>query len=233
MKYIYFLLSNMLFGSVDAQIDSLKKNSAFIMIDAGMPMTIFLNNYAQNNNFTPGLFNPFTEYLPPFTIGINIVTESRNIIGFNYLYFDKSNTSVGGVQGDVIGRFYHIVMSEVGRSIVHDKFFLSPKINLSYRFSGTEEVVIGNIPSGFREPIIQTFQYNSLGIGLGCAFKYYFINKFYLSTDLRFTHYFETNKPSREYGGFDDFYNSYRVNRDAISVSLNLGYQIKINNKKI
>ena len=43
---------NGMIGAMD-NTDSLKKNSISVSIKAGRPMTIFLNNYSQNNNFTP------------------------------------------------------------------------------------------------------------------------------------------------------------------------------------
>lgn len=219
---------NGMIGAMD-NTDSLKKNSISVSIKAGRPMTIFLNNYSQNNNFTLGLFKPFSEYTPPFTFGFEIINGSKYIMALNYQYFDKTNSSKDRIQGDVVYRFYHVVMTEVGKMIKYNNFSLTPTFNLNYKLSGTEAVLVGYIPVGFKEAIIQTFQYKSLGIGLGGAIKYCFLSNFYISTDVRFTHYFEKSKPYRKlYGGVDEFYNSYRVNRDVITLSLNMGYQFNM-----
>ena len=213
------------------RIDSLKKNNVSLIIEAGMPTTIFLNNYAQNNNFTPGLFQPFTEYIPPYTFGVKILNGSKYFIGLNYNYFGKFNSYADRIQGDVVSRFYHVIMAEIGKSISYKKFSFSPIFNINYKSSGIEEVFVCYIPGSFNEgePVVQTFQYNSLGFGLGGSIKYYLLPNFYISTDLRFTHYFEKNKPlGKPLGGFEEFYKNYRVNRDAITLSLNIGYQIKL-----
>ncbi len=221
---------NGMIGAMD-NTDSLKKNSISVSIKAGRPMTIFLNNYSQNNNFTSGLFKPFSEYTPPFTFGFEIINGSKYIMALNYQYFDKTNSSKDRIQGDVVYRFYHVVMTEVGKMIKYNNFSLTPTINLNYKLSGTEAVLVGYIPVGFKEAIIQTFQYKSLGIGLGGAIKYCFLSNFYISTDVRFTHNFEKSKPYRKlYGGVDEFYNSYRVNRDVFTLSLNIGYQFNMGN---
>jgi len=212
-----------------AQIDSLKKNSLSLSVEVGMPTTIFLNNYSQNNNFTPGLFKPFSEYIPPYTLGLRVQNGSKYTIGLTYIYFDKSNSLENRIRGDVVNRFYYALMAEVGKTISIHKFSISPTVNLNYKLSGIEEVLVGYIQVGLKEPISQTFQYNSLGLGFGGAIKYNFLPNFYISTDLRFTHHFEENKPlGKPLGGVGDFYKNYRVNRDNITVSLNLGYQIKL-----
>ena len=198
-----------------------------LQIEAGMPTTIFLNNYSQNNNFTPGIFKPFTEYTPPYTFGFKILNGSKYFIGLNYNYFEKSNSYANLIQGDVVSRFYHVIMAEIGKSISYKKFSISPTININYKSSGIEAVFVCYIPGSWGEPVIQTFQYKSLGFGLGGSIKYYILPNFYISTDLRFTHNFEKNNPlGRPLGGFEAFYKNYRVNRDAITLSLNIGYQI-------
>lgn len=218
-------------GRFEENMDSPQKNGISVSVKAGLPMTIFLNNYSQNNNFTPGLLKPFSEYTPPFIFGFEIINGSKYIMALNYQYFDKSNSSKDRIQGDVVDRFYHVVMTEVGKTIKCNNLSLIPSFNLNYKLSGTEAVLVGYIPVGFKEPIIQTFQYKSLGIGLGGAIKYCFLSNFYISTDVRFTHYFEKSKPYRKlYGGVDEFYNSYRVNRDVITLSLNIGYRLNMGN---
>lgn len=229
MKYLILVISNVLLNMSFAQIDSLKKNSLSLSVEVGMPTTIFLNNYSQNNNFTPGLFKPFSEYIPPYTLGLRVQNGSKYFIGLNYNYFGKYNSSANRIQGDVVSRFYHVIMAEIGKIIPYKKFSFSPLFNINYKSSGIEEVFVCYIPGSWGEPVVQTFQYKSLGFGFGGSIKYNFLPNFYISTDLRFTHYFEENKPlGKPLGGFDDFYKNYRVNRDNITVSLNLGYQIKL-----
>lgn len=214
-------------------IDSLKKNSISLILEAGMPTTIFLNNYTQNYNFTPGLFKPFTQYTPPYTFGVKILNGSKYFIGLNYNYFGKFNSYADRILGDVVSRFYHVIMAEIGKSISYKKFSFSPTLNINYKSSGIEEVFVCYIPGSFNEgePVVQTFQYNSLGFGLGGSIKYFVLHNFYISTDLRYTHNFEKNNPlGKPLGGFEEFYKNYRVNRDAITFSLNIGYQLKIRN---
>lgn len=231
MKYFVFVIISLVIDSIFAQSDSLKNNSISLGIEIGAIKSIFLNNYPQNNNFTPGLFQPFTEYIPPHTIGVKILNGSKYVIGFNYIYFGKSNSSNHRIQGDVINRSYHAISAELGKCIEYNNFTLSPNFNINYKLSGIEAVLVGYIPGSWGEPVIQTFQYNSFGIGFGSTIKYYVLPNFYISTDLRYSHNFEKNKPlGKPLGGFEEFYKNYRVNRDAITLSLNFGYQIKIRN---
>lgn len=217
-------------GRFEENMDSPQKNGISVSVKAGLPMTIFLNNYSQNNNFTPGLLKPFSEYTPPFTFGFEIINGSKYIMALNYQYFDKTNSFKDRSQGDVVNRFYHVVMAEVGKSINHGKFSFSPTCNMNYRLSGNEEVVLSNTSSGLWEPISQAFQYKSLGVGLGGSMRYWLFSNVYVSSDVRFVHFFEKNKPSRIFGGFEEFYNSYRVNRDVITLSLNIGYRLNMGN---
>jgi hypothetical protein len=122
-------------------------------------------------------------------------------------------------------------MAEVGKSLKYNNFSLSPTFNINYKLSGIEEVLVGYRLVGLKEPITQTYQYNSFGVGFGGELKYFFSRQFYISTDVRFTHNFEKNNLlGKPYGGQADFYKNYRVNRDVITLSLNIGYQIKIRN---
>jgi hypothetical protein len=233
MKYFVLILGNFVINSIFAQLDNLKNNSISLGIEAGVLNSIFLNNYAQNNNFTPGLFKPFTQYTPPYTFGVKILNGSKYFIGLNYKYFGKFNSYADRIQGDVVSRFYHVIMAEIGKIIPYKKFSFSPLFNINYKSSGIEEVFVCYIPGSFNEgePVVQTFQYNSLGFGLGGSIKYFILDNFYISSDLRYTHNFEKNKPlGRPLGGFEEFYKNYRVNQDAITLSLNFGYQIKIRN---
>ena len=233
MKYFVLILGNLVINSIFAQSDSLKNNSISLGIEVGALNSIFLNNYAQNNNFTPGLFKPFSQYTPPYTLGVKILKGSKYSIGLNYNYYGKFNSYADRIQGDVVSRFYHLIMAEIGKSISYKKFSFSPTLNINYKTSGIEEVFVCYIPGSFNEgePVVQTFQYNSLGFGLGGSIKYHFLRHFYISTDVRFTHNFEKNNPlGKPLGRFEEFYKNYRVNRDAITLSLNIGYQIKVRN---
>ena len=229
---ILFLFSALsLFAQSTADSVPQKTKKLSLQIEAGMPTTIFLNNYSQNNNFTPGLFKPFTQYTPPYTFGLKILNGSKYFIGLNYNYFGKFNSYANRIQGDVVSRFYHVIMAEIGKSISYKKFSFSPTFNVNYKLSGIEEVFLCYIPGSWGEPVVQTFQYKSLGFGLGGSIKYFLLHNFYISTDLRYTHNFEKNKPlGKPLGGFEEFYKNYRVNRDAITLSLNIGYQIKLSN---
>ena len=226
---ILFLFSALsLFAQSPADSVPQKTKKLSLQIEAGMPITIFLNNYSQNNNFTPGLYKPFTQYTPPYTFGLKILNGSKYIVGLNYNYFEKSNSYANRIQGDVVSRFYHVIMAEIGKSISYKKFSFSPTFNINYKSSGIEEVFLCYIPGSWGEPVVQNFQYNSLGFGLGGSIKYFVLHNFYILTDLRYTHNFEKNNPlGKPRGGFDEFYKNYRVNRDAITLSLNFGYQIK------
>lgn len=229
MKYFLLFIGNLILNSIFAQSDSLKKNSISFGIEIGALNSLFLNNYAQNNNFTPGLYKPFVQYTPPYTFGLKILNGSKYFIGLNYNYFEKTNSYANRIQGDVVSRFYHVIMAEIGKSFSYKKFSISPIFNINYKSSGIEEVFVCYIPGSWGEPVVQTFQYKSLGFGFGGSIKYHFLCHFYISTDARFTHNFEKNNPlGKPLGGFEEFYKNYRVNRDAISLSLNIGYQIKI-----
>lgn len=231
MKYSLLIISNLILNSIFAQTDSLKKNNISLEIEVGAFTSIFLNNYSQNNNFTADINKPFTEYTPPHTIGFRIQNKSKYFAGLHYCYFDKSSSLENGIQGDVVSRFYHAIVAEIGKSISFNKFSFSPTFYINYKTSGIESVILNDAPKGWGEPHIQSFQYNSLGFGLGGSIKYYLLPNLYISTDLRFTHNFENNNPlGKPYGGFEEFYKNYRVNQDAITASLNIGYQIKIRN---
>ena len=228
---LFMLCALSLFAQSPADSVPQKTKKLSLQIEAGMPTTIFLNNYAQNNNFTPGVYEPFTEYTPPYTFGFKILNGSKYIVGLNYNYFEKSNSYANRIQGDVVSRFYHVIMAEIGKSISYKRFSFYPTFNINYKLSGIEEVLVADTRMGWFEPIVSTFQYNSLGVGLGGSLKYSFLRNFYISTDVRFTHNFEKNNLlGKPRGGFEEFYKNYRVNRDAITLSLNIGYQIKLSN---
>jgi len=229
MKYLFLLIISLLMSSTIAQIDSLKKNSISLNIEVGMPTSIFFGNGLELSLGQRSIYRPFTDYIPPHILALTLERNNSFSLGIKYHYFEKTTSVNNKIQGDVILRRFHLIDLGLSRNVNFKKLQVSPTINLSMRIDGMESVLITYIPGSWNEPVTSSFKYSSIGTGIGLKFNYPVYRKLYIAGNMSFFHFFEKNKLlGKPHGGFEEFYNKYHVNRDILTLSLNIGYRINI-----
>ena len=87
-----------------------------------------------------------------------------------------SNTSNTSAIGEILGSRYKLFNIALGKQFQFLKLELTPKISVSYRYSGFQYTVFGyRDPNGIlTEPLFASLHYNSVGGAIGLDINYFF-----------------------------------------------------------
>ena len=214
-------------GGLKGQTDSIINRHNSFNIEVGIPTSIFFDNKSKIMFPQKNLYKPFSEYLPPFTFNLTYMNKKLWAIALKYKYFEKTTTYNNRNQGDVISRVFHTIDFGVGKRFIKKSFSFQPSLFLSSRPSGMQRVLLDYIPGGWNEPITTAFAYRSLGFGLGFNIQKNLYRAFNVSFETIYNHYFEkTNVIGRKTNGYDEFYKTYKVERNLLTFTIKLGYEI-------
>ena len=219
---LFILLSTNILYSYSQQ-STIEKEKPFLTVEVGSSTSTFFENYT-GNRFNPNEWLLATAKLAYYKNKLSCFLDFK-------IYLENHPTSgIAGIKpGYIASREYEIVNWGVGYvfQLKKLKLFVEPSIMLSTRPYGHERVVVE--PNYFHPGSYRTiaYSYESLGFGFGINIRKPIYKKLFISLEVQYNHFFETKK-SNVKDEYDEFDKTYNVNRNMITPSLKLGYQINL-----
>lgn len=223
---LYFFLQFISIVSLIGSNDSIVAVKHSINIEVGLPTSIFLDKNSTSFTYRRNIYKPFIDFRPPVLASLSYIRNEKYIVSLRFLDYQKITTMNNLKQGEMSGMVYSNVEFLFGRVIRLNHLLIEPSISINQKFKGFQHVLLGYRPSGWNEPISQTYLLKSKGIGMNINARKKIFKGLNFSTEVSYLHYFEKNKMSEDSrrNGLDDFYNTYKVNRNTINITFKIGY---------
>jgi hypothetical protein len=235
MFYSIFLLL-VQHNSLNCQIDSRGKRNSHpeLNISAGWHTTLFLDKHSIDDFGKKDLSkHNLGEYLIPSYFRGTFYARNKFCYSLDYRSYTKVVNAQNLVKGDVLERLYTVIDIGFGKTIYRTKTnSVTPTLYFSSRLDGSEYILLDYDRYLTGSDGATGFRYRSLGLGTGISYRHILYKNINLGLDLFYIHYFQKSVGYPIPLGFEDYVKNYKINRDAVSLSLTLGYGINLKTRK-
>lgn len=230
--FILFIHLNPLTCQIEAR--GKRNNHPELNISAGWHSTLFLDKHSIDDYWKKDLSQDgIGDYLALTYFKGAFYSKSNFCYSLDLRTYTKSVDAQNLGKGDVLERWYTAVNFGVGKTIFRNKTIsLNPNLYLSSRFDGGEYILLDQTSSIPGIYSASGFRYGSLGLGTGFSYKQNVYRNINFELGLFYIHYFQKSVGYYFPPGFEDYVKNYKINRDAVSLSLTLGYAINMKTRQ-
>jgi hypothetical protein len=210
-------------------------NKYQIKVETGYYNSVFLKHNG-DRCFNPANMSVLLKYLGQ--IRGNCIINDKYYLCFEYKQYAYSNYATMSFEpGTLLYRDFHAFNLDLGLNLNkrYSKIKVYSYLNFCARNKGGEIVLVapgiyGNLHLAPRN----SYLYQSVGTGAGTAASIVLLNHLSITLDLRYNYFFESKNTGNRYVYSTDQFkeNEYRVNRQMISSSINVGYTFKLQKQK-
>lgn len=203
-------------------------------ISAGWHSTLFLDKHSIDDYWKKDLSqHNVGEYLIPSYFRGTFYARNKFCYSLDYRAYTKVVNVQNLVKGDVLERLYTAIDIGLGKTIYRTKTnSVIPTLYFSSRLDGSEYILLDYDRYLTGRDGATGFRYRSLGLGSGISYRHILYKNINLGLDLIYIHYFQKSVGYYFPPGFEDYVKNYKINRDAVSLSLTLGYAINMKTRK-